>query len=48
MLSFTTVTVIGSFAGTRIAHRFSQEALKKWFGIFLVFVATYIMIKSVI
>lgn len=48
MLSFTTVTVMGSFAGTRIAHRFSQEALKKWFGIFLIFVATYIMIKSVI
>lgn len=48
MLSFTTVTVIGSFAGTRMAHRFSQEELKKWFGIFLLFVATYIMINSVI
>jgi uncharacterized membrane protein YfcA len=48
MASFTVVTVAGSFAGTRIAHRFSQEMLKRSFGVFLIFVATYIMIKSVI
>ena len=48
MASFTTVTVVGSFAGTRLAHRFSQGALKRSFGIFLVFVATYILLKSVI
>jgi hypothetical protein len=48
MLSFTTVTVLGSFAGTRLAHRFSQETLKRGFGVFLVFVATYIMLKSVL
>lgn len=48
MASFTAVTVAGSFIGTRIAHRFSQETLKRSFGIFLVFVASYILLKSVI
>ncbi|MFH1493941.1 MAG: sulfite exporter TauE/SafE family protein, partial [Pseudomonadota bacterium] len=47
MAAFTTVTVAGSFVGTRIAHRFSQETLKRGFGIFLVFVASYIILKSV-
>ncbi len=47
MASFTAVTVIGSFAGTRLAHRFSQEALKRAFGFFLVLVATYLLLKSV-
>jgi len=42
------VTVAGSFAGTRLAHRFSHETLKRSFGIFLIFVATYILLKSVI
>ncbi|MDD5328375.1 MAG: sulfite exporter TauE/SafE family protein [Sulfuricella sp.] len=48
MTSFTAVTVVGSFFGTRIAHRFSQEMLKRSFAVFLIFVATYIMIKGVI
>lgn len=46
MASFTAVTIAGSFAGTRLAHRFSQETLKRSFGGFLVIVATYILIKS--
>jgi len=46
MGSFTAVTVVGSFIGTRMAHRFSQEALKRSFGVFLVIVATYLLIKS--
>jgi hypothetical protein len=46
MASFTAVTIVGSFAGTRLAHRFSQETLKRSFGGFLVIVATYILIKS--
>ncbi len=46
MGSFTAVTIAGSFAGTRLAHRFSQEMLKRSFGGFLVIVATYILIKS--
>jgi uncharacterized protein len=48
MGAFTLLTVAGSFVGTRIAHRFSPEKLKKSFAIFLIVVATYIIIKSVI
>ncbi len=48
MGSFTAVTVVASFAGTRIAHRFSQDTLKRAFAVFLLFVATYILLKSVI
>ena len=48
MALFTSVTVAGSFVGTRIAHRFSQETLKRSFGYFLVFVASYMLLKSVL
>lgn len=48
MGGFTAVTVAASFVGTRIAHRFSQDALKRGFAVFLLFVATYILLKSVI
>ncbi|MDT3707901.1 MAG: sulfite exporter TauE/SafE family protein [Thiobacillus sp.] len=48
MGGFTAVTVVASFAGTRIAHRFSQDTLKRGFALFLLFVATYILLKSVI
>lgn len=46
MGAFTAVTIVGSFVGTRMAHRFSQEMLKRGFGGFLGIVATYIMFKS--
>lgn len=48
MSSFTAVTVAASFAGTRIAHRFSQDTLKRAFAVFLLFVASYILLKSLI
>ncbi|MBS4097455.1 MAG: sulfite exporter TauE/SafE family protein [Sulfuricella sp.] len=48
MASFTAVTVAGSFAGTRLAQRFSQETLKRAFGWFLVAVATYLLFKSIL
>ena len=48
MGSFTLVTVAGSFVGTRIAHRFSQEILQKSFALFLIMVASYMIVKSVI
>ena len=48
MGGFTAVTVVASFVGTRIAHRFSQDTLKRGFAVFLLFVATYILLKSVI
>jgi uncharacterized membrane protein YfcA len=48
MAGFTSVTVLASFAGTHIAQHFSQDALKRAFAVFLLFVATYILLKSVI
>lgn len=45
---FTALTVAGSFAGTRIAHRFSHEKLQKGFAVFLFVVATYIILKSIL
>ncbi|MCL5979764.1 MAG: sulfite exporter TauE/SafE family protein [Gammaproteobacteria bacterium] len=46
MVSFTAVTVVGSFVGTRLAHRFSQETLKRSFAVFLIFIASYILLKG--
>ncbi|OZA45154.1 MAG: sulfite transporter TauE/SafE [Hydrogenophilales bacterium 17-61-76] len=48
MGAFTAVTVVGSFIGTRLAGRVSQATLKKAFAWFLVVVATYIVLKSVV
>jgi hypothetical protein len=48
MGAFTAVTVVGSFIGTRLAGRVSQATLKKAFAWFLVVVATYILLKSVV
>jgi len=48
MGAFTAVTVIGSFAGTRLAGHISQAGLKRAFAWFLVCVATYILLKSVL
>lgn len=45
---FATVAVIGSIFGTRIAHRLSPEHLKRAFALFLLFVATDILFKSVL
>ncbi len=48
MVNFTAIAIIGSVAGTMISHRLPADLLKRGFGIFLVLVASYIMIKSVI
>jgi hypothetical protein len=48
MGAFTAVTVVGSFVGTRLAGYISQAALKKAFAWFLVVVASYILLKSVV
>lgn len=48
MAGFTAVTVVGSFVGAHFADRVSQETLKRAFVWFLVVVATYILLKSVI
>lgn len=47
MGAFTAITVLGSFMGIRLAGRVSHAALKKGFAWFLVAVASYILLKSV-
>lgn len=48
MGAFTAVTVVGSFVGTHLAGHVSQDTLKKTFAWFLVGVASYILLKSVV
>jgi len=48
MGGFTAVTVIGSFLGAHVSKYLSQESLKKGFAWFLVPVASYILLKSVL
>lgn len=48
MVTFTTVAIVGGFVGARISCHVSAENLRRGFGLFLVIVATYILIKSVI
>lgn len=48
MGAFTAITVVGSFVGTRLAEYVSQAVLKKAFAWFLMVVASYILLKSVI
>ncbi len=48
MAIFTAIAIAGSFAGSLLAHRIHADSLKKGFGGFLLLVATYILIKSVL
>lgn len=48
MLNFTAVAIVGSFIGTIISHRLPAALLKRGFGIFLIIVASYILLKSVL
>ncbi len=48
MASFTAVAIAGSVAGSLIGHRLPAELLKRGFGVFLILVASYILVKSVI
>lgn len=43
---FTAVAIVGSVAGTRLAHHLSPESLKKGFAVFLILVASYILITN--
>ncbi len=47
MIYFTAIAIIGSVIGSFISQRLAGKLLQRGFGIFLVFVASYIMIKSV-
>ncbi len=48
MATFTGVAVVGSVVGSLISHRLPGKLLQRGFGTFLVFVASYILFKSVI
>ncbi len=48
MAIFTAMAIAGSVAGSQLAHQLHAEHLKKGFGGFLLLVATYILIKSVL
>lgn len=46
MAVFTAVAVAGSFLGTRYANRLSAETLRRGFAVFLLFVASYILLNT--
>ena len=48
MASFTGVAIVGSIIGSLISNRLPAALLQRGFGTFLVFVASYILFKSVI
>lgn len=48
MASFTAIAIAGSVAGSLISHRLPTALLQRGFGAFLMLVASYILIKSVI
>lgn len=48
MASFTGVAIVGSIIGSLISNRLPAALLRRGFGTFLVFVASYILFKSVI
>jgi len=45
---FTVIAVIGSVVGSQLGHRLPADLLKKGFGGFLLLIASYILIKSVL
>ncbi len=47
MASFTGVAIVGSIIGSIISNRLPAALLKRGFGTFLVFVASYILFKNV-
>ncbi|MEO5343017.1 MAG: sulfite exporter TauE/SafE family protein [Gammaproteobacteria bacterium SHHR-1] len=48
MAVFTAVAIVGSFIGTRFANRISGDALKRGFAIFLMLVASYIIVNTLL
>lgn len=48
MAFFTAIAIVGSVVGSRLGHHLPADLLKRGFGVFLVLVASYILIKSVL
>ena len=47
MAVFTVISIVAGFIGSALCHKLDAEYLKKGFGGFLVFVASYMLFKSV-
>ena len=47
LLPFTALAVTGVFAGGKIAQHMNGEALKKWFGFFVLTMSIYIFVKEI-
>jgi uncharacterized protein len=47
LLSFTALAIAGVFIGSRIAAKMDGEALKKWFGWFVLAMAAWIFVKEI-
>lgn len=48
IISFTTLAVIGVFAGSKIAEKMDGDALKKWFGWFVLVLSLVILGKELL
>jgi len=48
MANFTVIAIVGSFIGSHISHRLPSALLQRGFGVFLVLVASYIILKTLI
>lgn len=48
MATFAAIAITGSLLASQLSHRLPAELLKKSFAVFLVLVASYILIKSVL
>ena len=47
LMLVTGLGIVGSFAGAKIANRMPQDKLKKGFGLFLIVMGIYILVRSV-
>ncbi len=47
LIIVTGLGIVGSVAGSLLAKRLHQDALKRWFGYFLIFMGIYILARSV-
>ena len=48
MAAFTAVAVVGSLFGSQLGHRLPDALLKRGFAVFLLLVASYILLKQVV
>jgi len=47
LLPFTSLAVVGVFAGGKIAEHMNNDALKKWFGWFVLAMSVYVFVKEI-